>query len=231
MIYSKVSYSDLIKYVKDMELPEDDVGNKALLHQLQEMDKADLPLPRVCLFNQSRGGATVWEECLSSSDKKFLDDPYDFLDYKIMLPRRALKSDGVIYSTPRVQLGNSDDEKLFLRSEARNEVKKLKKNAVSFDYLCSDERDFPGLIIYLFGVAIVKPYPFDESLKPEVFLGHGHNPTVGFSLSLPRTERYKDMTNRQIKSLIRDTRHSYQVNRVYQEQLSFLEDYEGDESE
>jgi hypothetical protein len=230
-IFSNVSYAELTKYVKEMELPEDDVGNSALFHQLQEMEKAELPLPRVCLFNQSRGRVTEWEHLLDSKDRHFLNEKYEFLDYKIRLPKRAMKNDGVIYSTPRVQLGNSDDEKLFLNEDARDKVKLSKKNAVSFDYLCSDERDFPGLIIYLFGVGIVNPYPFDERLKPGVILGHKHNPTVGFSLSLPRTERYKNKTNREIQSLIKKTRHSYQVNRVYQEQLAFIEDYEGDEDE
>ena len=133
------------------------------------------------------------------------------------------------YKVKSVHLGNSDDKKLFLSKTERAIVSEsvAPKNPVSFDYLCSDERDYPGLIIYLFAVA-VRPANEREGL---IKLGHGLMPTVGFTISLPRAEHHKGKTNKEIQALIKQTKHSYQVNKVHSQlqELCGYEDYEDDE--
>lgn len=229
LILSNVDYNDVIKYIKNIDLLEDDVGNAALIEHLMKMKKSGLPNLKVALFNQKGSRTTSWEKVLDDTEQSFLNKEYTFCGQKLVLLKRAMKTDGEIYSTPSVHLGNSDDEKIFLSKDAQENVVKLSsKKPVSFDYICSEERGFPGLIIYLFAVATIKnPYPYkkDDSVKSEVSLGHGCLPTLGYSISLPRPDNLKGKSNKEIRSLIKETRHSYQVNKLYR-QLDMSDMYE-----
>lgn len=236
-IFSDVEYSELINFIRDINLPEDDVGNTALIHHLEGMERAGLPKVKVALFNQKSRGSTGWEEGLSDpEDKNFINNDFSFCSKKVVMPKRAMKfTGGNLYEIPSVHLGNSDDEKIFLSEEAINEVKKTKKNPVSFDYIASDERDFPGLIIYLFAVAYevprgTKPDNVDKPIKAK--LGHGRSPTLGYCISLPRSEEIKGKSQNDIKKIMKDTKYSYLINKVQQRNRSifgYTEKYDGDE--
>ena len=232
-LIKNVPYKEIINFIKNIELPEDNIGNHALIKHLQGMEKSGLGLPRIVIYSQASSGSPAWEQAVSltDADRDFLNKPYSFCGLPVILPKRAMQTDGVIYSTPSVHLGNSDDEKLFLSGAEQDRVKTSKtKKAVSFDYICSDKRDYPGLIIYLFAVGVVTP--FQNKSDPSdinVELGHAHVPTLGYSLSLPRPENLRGKTSKEIGALIKETRHSYQVNKIYQEQLEFIdmnEEYE-----
>ena len=225
-VFPNVEYSDLIDFIKNIALPEDDVGNAALIHHLEAMQKAGLPKVKVALFNQPNIGKTTWEKKLTQDEERFINKPFSFCSKDIVMPKRAMRFEGKYFEIPSVHLGNPDDEKIFLSSEEIENVKALhdgKKGPVSFDYIASEERDFPGLIIYLFAVACKKPWktPKDDS-KQTVQLGHGLMPTVGYCISLPRSEEIKGKTKKQIKEILKRSKHSYQINKVQKNMKSVL---------
>lgn len=233
-IFSEVDYSALIDFIKTIELPEDDVGNAALINHLEEMEKAGLPKVKVALFSQPNIGKTKWEKQLPQDSREFINKEFSFCGKDIVMPKRAMKFiDGKHYEIPSVHLGNSDDEKIFLSSSAIEKVKDLHKGPkkpVSFEYIASDERDFPGLIIYLFAVAFKKPWgPICD--EQTVQLGHGLSPTLGYCISLPRSEEIKGKTQDQIKELVKKSRHSYQINKVRQRYKTSFAYIEGIEDE
>ncbi|MEH6544379.1 MAG: Z1 domain-containing protein [Porticoccaceae bacterium] len=229
-IFYEVAYTDIIDYVKQMDLPEDDIGNTVLINHLKKMSDAGLGLPRVTLFNQAGRGNRNWEQRLDKDDRDFINTNYQFSDQiALTLPKRLMVASKDVYKTKSVHLGNSDDEKLFLSVNERGLVQdQYDQKPVSFEYICSDDRDYPGLIIYLFAVAV---YPAGDTEKKSIKLGHGQMPTVGYTVSLPRPENLKGKTSKEIRAIVKDTKHSYQVNKIHSElqKLSAYEDYGDDE--
>lgn len=229
LIISDVNYADIIEYIENIDLPEDDLGNKALINHLIKMKEAGLGLPKVVLFNQPKTNTTKWENELSDPEKTFINEKYSFSEkITLTLPKRKMIATADEYKVKSVNLGNTDDEQLFLSQEERDEVKSsVVRKAVSFDYLCSPGRDYPGLIIYLFAVAVKPASENNEALK----LGHGLMPTLGYTVSLPRPENLKGKTSQEIKAIIKETKHSYQVNKIHAQLQMVLpyEEYEDDE--
>ena len=228
IILLDVTYNEIVDFIENIDLPEDDLGNKALINHLKKMRTAKLGLPRVVLYNQRGRGASRWEANLPSLDREFIETDYKFTDdINLVLPKRMMEAKIGEFKTKSVHLGNRDDEKLFLSTTERLAVTNLvKRKAVSFDYICSDSRDYPGLIIYLFAVA-VKPSGRDGPIT----LGHGRIPTLGYTVSIPRSENLKGLSSTEIKKIIKGTKHSYQVNKVHSQlqELSAYEEYDDDE--
>jgi hypothetical protein len=228
LIASSVNYCDVIKFIKNIELPEDDLGNKALIHQLQKMSEdPTIPKFRVALFNQKRSANTKWESDLSINEKKFINSKFSFCGQNLVLPKRLLNSDGKYLSKPSVNLGNSDDEKIFLDVDARAKVLEKcdirKKKAVSYDYIASAERDYPTLIIYLFAVA--KRTLISNSIDNKACsMPHSMSPTLGYTISIPRPEHLKGKSTSEIKSLVMETKQSYQLNKIAQ-RMNIVEEY------
>ena len=227
IIISEVNYQDVIEFIEKIDLPEDDIGNKALIHQLTAMMKdTSIPKFKVALFNQKAIGKTTWEKDLSeNSEKLFLKNsyPYSFAGHDINMPKRLLNSNGKIFSKPSINLGNSDDEKIFLSGTSRAIIKGKKAKAVSYDYIAAPDRDFPTLIIYLFAVAIRKKQNTNTN-EHKYTLGHGLSPTLGFTIALPRPEHLKGKTPAELKDLIKETKYSYKLNKIAQ-RLNIVEEY------
>lgn len=224
IILKNVDYDDVIKFIIDMNLPEDEIGNKALIHQLSEMNSdKSFPKFRVALFNQKATRKTKWEDEFDHPQSKdFINKKYAFAGEYLTLLKRELFSDGRYLSKPSVNLGNSDDEKIFLNDAEKeivaNKFKDKNKKAVSYDYIASKQRDYPTLIIYLFAVAAK-----DKKSKSYI-LPHGLNPTVGFTIAIPRPEHLKDKSQDELKKLIKRTKHSYKLNAVAQ-RINIVEEY------
>ncbi len=231
LIVSDLDYGDIIEYIENINLPEDDLGNPALIRHLKKMEEAGLGAPRLVLFNQETFGQPKWMEDLSSLERDFINDPYPFLtDIQLKLPKRLMEKKSGVYRVKSVHLGNPDDEKYFLSDEEIESVREeVNQAALSFDYLCSEGRDYPGLIIYCFAVAIRSPVGSDDVER--VGLGHGLNPTVGYSVSLPRPENLRGKTADEIRALVKSTKHSYQVNKIHSrlQELAAYEEYDDDE--
>ncbi|QDT33929.1 Z1 domain protein [Thalassoglobus polymorphus] len=76
--FPEVSYSDVIEFITEMDLPEDDLGNGALIKHLKKMEEMNLAATRVVLFNQmSKPLKLKWE-----AEEKDLTDHNKFDQYK-----------------------------------------------------------------------------------------------------------------------------------------------------
>jgi hypothetical protein len=223
-VYSNVDYIDIIDFIENIDLPEDDVGNIALISHLKSMRNNKLESPKVCLFNQRDSRKPRWWGLLNTEDTTFINTPYPFAGKNITLPKRGMNFKNGNYYIPSIQLGNPDDEKIFLKNPEFIVDSKVGK-PVNFDYLCADERDFPALIIYLFAVVHVSPFPFNKEQGTQIKLAHDHNPTMGFTLSFPRIDRLKGKTSKEIKKLNKSTKHEYKVNKI-QNKLREIADYD-----
>jgi len=239
-VIEDVRYGSLINFINDVELPEDDLGNQALINHLKKMEDAGLSRPKVILFNQKSSRPVEWAAYLNEEDRGFVNEAkYDFLpgQREVRLAKRLMSQDANRnYKVNSVRLGNPDDEKLFISPHARDDVKLRlgDKTPVSFDYLCSEKRECPGLLIYLFAVAVGPDKAFkkfsDED-KAALHLGHGRMPTIGYSVSLPRPENLKGKTRQEIARIVKKTKHEYRVGKVWDrlQGLSAYEEYEEDE--
>lgn len=239
LIIEDVEYSRLIDFINEIDLPEDDLGNEALANHLKKMDRMGLASPKVVVFNQKNSRPVKWSEFLGESDRNFINNAeHEFLpERKIRLAKRRMirDADNSTYKVSSVHLGNPDDEKLFISERARKVVQAElgNKKPVSFDYICSDERDAPGLLIYLFAIAVGPDKlleSFTEEDKAAFCLGHGQVPTVGYTVSLPRSENLKGKTSKEIAEIVRQTKHSYMVGKVWS-RLQEVSAYEGYEDE
>ncbi|NQZ28179.1 MAG: Z1 domain-containing protein [Colwellia sp.] len=224
IIFSEVGYNDIIDFINDIVLPEDDIGTRAVISHLKSMRSKGLKAPKVCLFNQKDSRNPRWTDLLESEDKTFINEKYVFAGQKMTLPKRGMNFKDGNYYIPSVQLGNPDDERFFLKSP-QLVVDSMKKKPVNFDYLCSEERDFPALIIYLFAVAHVTPFPYKKENDSKIQLAHGHNPTLGFTLSFPRIDKLKGLSSKEIIELNKSTKHEYKVNKI-QSKLREIADYD-----
>ena len=228
LLLSNVAYEDLVEFIDNVELPEDDLGNTALKNHLTKMQQASLGLPKVVVFNQKGHGSPEWEKKLTSEEQDFINRAYDLPEGpSLNLPKRLMQVDGDLIKVRSVHLGNPDDEKLFLSPSERADIHAARK-PVSFDYICAENRDYPGLLIYFFAVAI--PERDGLSNVRVVRLAHGEAPTVGYTVSIPRSENLKGKTKKEISEIVRKTKHSYQVGKIYKrlQKMSAYEDYEDD---
>ena len=224
VLIENVSYESVIEFIKAIDLPEDDLGNKALINQLHKMEKAGLSLPKVLLFNQPSSRSTSWFDALDDDDKDFMKTPYDVAGHKITLPRRQMPLKRGIYRVSSVHLGNSDDEKLFLTDEQRIVISDVKKGAVDHDYIAAEPRDFVGLKIYFFAIA----KKVEDGVEGLPGLIHGQEATLGYTISFPRSEKLMGKTPKEMKALIKSTRWSYLLNKVHSrnQELAAYEDWE-----
>lgn len=211
LLISGVSYRKLAEFIKAIDLPEDDLGNKALLHQLHQMKKANIPLPKVLLYNQRSSGSTSWFNALAKDDQQFVTNPYEVAGQQLTLPRRQMTLSGNIYRVSSVHLGNSDDEKLFLTGDQRKLLDaRSARKLVDHDFIGSKHRDFVGLKIYFFAVAKKRP----DGVETPPRLIHGHEATLGYTISFPRSEKLRVKTPEELRSLIKNTKYSYLVNAI-----------------
>ena len=228
VLISNIGYKSVIDFINATDLPEDDLGNEALINQLVEMEKAGIPVPKILLFNQNASAPSrQWVKDLLPSDKTFVNEPYVVAPgHQITLPKRSMTLSGEVYRVNSVSLGNSDDEKLFLLPEEQRTVSdsKTKLKAVDHDYIASASRDFVGLKIYFFAVAETRK---DRDTSPPKLI-HGHEATLGYTISFPRSDKLKGKTPAEIKQLIKQTKHSYLIN-VIQARNKELLAYEDDE--
>jgi len=212
LLISNVSYKDIIDFINAIELPEDDLGDNALVHQLQEMESAGITRPKVLLFNQSSSVETLWSRDLSKVDEEFLAAPYNVAGRKVTLPRRSMNLLNGMYRVRSVHLGNPNDERLFLSQEHQDIVKNsISSRPVDHDYLASKHRDFAGLKISFFGISERRA----EGDRKAPKLIHGHEATLGYTLSFPRSDTLKGLSPQQVKALLKSTRHSYAINKVH----------------
>ena len=218
ILFSDVSYDRIIEFIENIDLPEDDLGNKALINQLKKMKTANLPLPKVLLYNQKSSRTKGWVSELNENDSKFVKSKYKISNYEISLPTRQMESCGGVYRVRSTHLGNFTDERFFLTEDQQKIVKNQIKSPVDYHYISSQDRDFVGLKIYLFAVCLKREQ--GDTSTPKLI--HGREATIGYTISFPRPDSFRDKSKRELNELVKNTRLSYTINKIYQQNLDLM---------
>jgi hypothetical protein len=247
-IFLEVPYKKVVDFIRNMEISDDQIiPNEKLIETIKRFsERRNAPDFRVCLFSQRTQGAW-WKEAVEDE----LTHNFNIGGIDVVPAMRKVSSQGSQLIPEKLNLGNNDDEKLFLEPASRTNMQRSsdKSKLYSSDYIRSNERDFPGLMIYLFNLGILEPKNAEileskangESSEiilrnAKIAFGKGA-PTIGYSLSLPILENQRDMSVKDLKKLNKKSLIQYMVNSVWDEQQMELFDeteddfgeYEGDE--
>ena len=74
----------------------------------------------------------------------------------------------------------------------------------------------------------VKDFLEDDTVR----LAHGQMPTVGYTVSIPRSDKLKGKSKDEIKRIVNDSKQSYLVGKVYKKNKdlgAYLDEFEDDE--
>ena len=146
---------------------------------------------------------------------------------KVNLPLRSLEDDGELFKSPKSHLGNSDDEKHFVppakiqATLKRIEEKSTKKGKpTNLDFISDKERNYPSITFYLFGLGIGALGVSDEDQKDaHVYLGHNEEPSLGFTLTIPRLAEQAGLSEDEMKVIRKKSKHSYWMNKRKQKEV------------
>ena len=214
-VFTEVDYSSVIDFIRALDYPEGDLASSPMLKQLRLMEEDVLPKFKVGVFNQQSFGKPKWLGDLDEASREFLGKPYELTDeIVIRLPKRKMESNGAVYSVSSVNLADKKAERLFHNLSERNDAEAISGKATndvsSQDYINYPKRDFPTLMIYLFGVA-VKRGAAEHDLK----LGHGFTPTIGYTITIPRLDNLANKTDQEREELKRKSGvDTHLVNKV-----------------
>ncbi len=220
LLVEGVSYKDIIEYMEEMKLKEDDLGNEALINHIKTMEQNNLPNFKVLVKSiESSDRKLRWAEHRPDEDKEMLKD-YNFCGHKINLQKRNFKSNGSLLFFPSAEAGSGTDEKIFISKEGIEDIIEKKPNAQNFQFIRSPERDFPAMIIYMFSIAIVEPYSSQDWTVDNLSIDIPFDlPTVGLSVSFPILENDQNLSSKQMRLLNNDSKVSYQTALIYRQQL------------
>ena len=224
ILIENVSYDDVSEYIKSMTLIEDQLGDRALLEQIETMKNNNLPNFKVIVKSlDSSGSKLKWFDAFPDVT---MQEEYDFCGKKINLQKRNFKSTGRVLKFPGREAGSQTDEKMFLSDAAISLISEERSSPGNADFIKSSERDFPALIIYMFSIASLTPYQIkgdvSEITKVEIPFS---KPTVGLSISFPLLESYSELTKDQIKELNKKSKISYDGNAIQQIQAKEISPY------
>jgi len=223
-VIKDVPHQSVIKFLEKMQLQEDDLGDTPLLNHISFMEENEIPNFKVIVFNQSAGRAFLW-----SKHEKFKGmtqiKTSEFAGHSINLANRTVKSDGRLFFPPRAELGSSGDESLGLSNEVIKNMKEdaSSKNLGHFDFIRSEARDYPLLIIYLFNLAAAEPYEkfTDKDYENIDITFPFKDPTIGLSISFPILENQINMDRKDIGLMNRQSMQLVETNKVFRQMEMF----------
>ena len=220
LLVEDVSHGDIIEYIEDIKLKEDDLGDEALINHIKTMKQNNLPSFKVLVKSIGNSNRKLrWAEHRPEEDEKMLKD-YNFCGHKISLQKRNYKSNGSLLFFPSAEAGSGTDEKIFISKEGIESIIEKKANAQNFQFIRSPERDFPAMIIYMFSLAIVEPYSSQDWTKDNLSIEIPFDlPTVGLSISFPVLENDQNLSIDEMRALNNASKVSYQTNQVYRQQI------------
>ncbi len=230
IIFEDIEHNKIIDFIKGTDLPEDMIGNKALINHIKTMKDFNLKNFKVALYNQSSTRMPNWmkkDEFQEEASKAIRE--YSFLGEQIQTPMRSIFSNGKEIFGRKAELGNSGlDEGLFLSEESYSLLKKNGEKAprvyISGNILDENGnekiRDFPALIIYLFSISY---------RSGEGYCVPFNFPCVGLSLSFPIIEAQKGLGADELKKYFKESKESVSLNAVAQyHQLDLWDENEED---
>ena len=230
IIFEDIEHNQIIDFIKGTDLPEDMIGNKALINHIKTMKDFNFKNFKVALYNQSSTRVPNWmkkDEFQEEASKAIKE--YSFLGEQIQTPMRSIFSNGKEIFGRKAELGNSGlDEGLFLSEESYSLLKKNGEKAprvyISGNILDENGnekiRDFPALIIYLFSISY---------RSGEGYCVPFNFPCVGLSLSFPIIEAQKGLGADELKKYFKESKESVSLNAVAQyHQLDLWDENEED---
>ena len=231
-IINDIPHKDIINFLEQMNLKEDDLGDEPLINHIKFMQDNNMPNFKVALFNQMSGRKFLWSKHekfankIGNQNKEVM-----FAGQIINLANRTIKSNGKLFFPPRAELGSSGDERIGLSENAVNKIKiaSKSKNPGHFEYIRAEERDYPLLIIYLFNLAVAEPY---EKFTSKDYDGIDisfpfSDPSVGLSISFPILENQKNMDKKDISIMNKESMQLVETNKIFRQLEMFTtpEDY------
>jgi hypothetical protein len=220
LLIEGVKHKDIIEYIEEMALKEDDLGDKALINHIKTMRDNNLPDFKVLVKSiESSNRQLKWSQYEPEKDLVMLKD-YDFCGHKINLQKRNFKSNGSLLFFPSAEAGSGTDEKAFISNSSYKDIVERRSNAQNFQFIRSVERDFPAMIIYMFSLAIVEPYSSQDWSEENISVQIPFDqPTVGLSISFPVLENDQNLSPAEMRALNNSSKVSYQTNQVYRQQI------------
>ena len=220
LLVEDVPHKELIEFIEEIQLKEDDLGDKALINQIKTMKENNLPNFKVLVKSINNPNRKLrWAKYKPEKDKEMLKE-YNFCGHSINLQKRNFESNGSVLSFPSAEAGSGSDEKAFISREAFEKIVQEKPNPDSFRIIRSPERDFPAMIIYLFSIAVISPYSSQnwtpDSLSVEIPFDF---PTIGLSVSFPVLENDRNLSVEEMRRLSNDSKISYQTGLIYRQQI------------
>lgn len=199
ILFNDVSYEAVINLIENLDILEDDLGNQALINHINLCKNNNLPTFKVGIHNISNQGKKKWMK-----DDRFshIHVPKSYSlpgGHTITLPIRSVELRNGCYSSPRSELGGRTDEKIFLSEEATSNIDK--SVPVNKDFIESQERQSPGLLIYFFALTDIEPFNKLSNVDEinEIKLPFGNLPAVGYSISFPELENIENIDKSKVK--------------------------------
>lgn len=224
ILLENVEHDDVLDYLREVDLIEDEIGDLALHNHIKKMSTKGMNRFKVLIKNVSTSRNLTWENDPRFKEKKLLKY-YDLCGYRLKLAKRNLKlnEERAELFFPSASMGSGTDEGLFISSDERKRVTEEHPTGKpsAHQLIVSEERNFPGLIIYLFAAAEITPYEPATSSKIEEVKIVSDKPIVGLSVSFPLLENYKNLTANEIRHLANETKVQYQTNYVWQQMELF----------
>ncbi len=218
LLIEDVPYDDIINFVQEIKLQEDDLGDKALINHMETMKENNLPNFKVLVKSIENTNKTLkWSELRPEKHQQMLKE-YNFCGHNINLQKRNFKSNNKLLFFPSAEAGSGTDEKLFISRESYKNIIEKKSNAQNFQFIRSPERDFPAMIIYMFSLAVISPYSSQDWTSENLLVEIPFDmPTVGLSISFPVLENDRNLTPHEMRALNNSSKISYQTNLVWRQ--------------
>lgn len=227
IIYSNVPHKTIANYIKEMGMIPDDFGDEALLNQIDNLAKENLPNFKVAIFNPKSIGTVLWEDKIVNPENLYSD--FSLGPHDLLIAKRRVTTNGEIVFPQAGQLSGTDDEKIFLDDDQIKDVLGGRQRAFNNDYIRYKERDFPSLTIYAFNLGLLKPYPEGNLEEDEYTATIVHNkPSIGFTISFPLISNLRNKSPAEIRALNKKTAHSYKTNKVWEQMSLFVIDEDKD---
>lgn len=225
--FAEVPYERILKFIDDMTMVDSETIPEGLVvDYIKGLERNGFPKFKVCIKQIQHDSDVKWKDRLTSGHAlPSLVELHPSLE-KVRPAKRLLNLTDAkeCMRSPKSELGDPPDEQLLMPGYTFGEEYKS-----SGDDIAHPERDFPGMIIYMFSVgAMRKEDRKGEGKDVQVF--HS-NPTVGYTLSFPRPEHLKGVSNDELKRIVEKTKVLYVVNQVWKEltQYATVEEEEDDD--
>ena len=240
-IFKNVNHNNVIKYIKDMSMVEDEIGDKGLISHIENLRELVDQNFQVAFRTLSKPSNDWFLKEMKENGNAFKQE-CDFAGDRIIVPSRTIEKINNIYKAPRTEMGQGGDESWFLSTSEITKIKEEVKDrgGKSVDnkhYLRSTERDFPVLIIYPFNLILMDPYkqPVAQRKKGKYSLKSVSNqPMIGYAISFPIDDpELLNIDPAKLRARVNETKHIYRVGEVYRQiQMNFGDvDYEEDEED